>query len=133
MEGGRMFCPKCGAPLNGGAFCNQCGASVEPQKPEKPRGGGGAPWLLMGGIVALIVALVIMLLVRILWNRTPGIPEETTTESTAAPEAVADAEKRARELLAQESYAQYLRYHFYICEKPEFLGMSNHLLFVGER
>lgn len=33
----------------------------------------------------------------------------------------------------QESYAQYLRYHFYICEKPEFLGMSNHLLFVGEK
>ena len=30
------------------------------------------------------------------------------------------------------SYQQYLRYHFYICEKPEFLGMSNHLLFVGE-
>ena len=29
------------------------------------------------------------------------------------------------------SYDQYLRYHFYICEKPEFLGMSNHLLFVG--
>lgn len=29
------------------------------------------------------------------------------------------------------SYAQYLRYHEYICEKPEFLGMSNHLLFVG--
>ena len=33
----------------------------------------------------------------------------------------------------QESYAQYLRYHFYVCEKPEFLGMSNHLLFVGEK
>ena len=31
-----------------------------------------------------------------------------------------------------ESYAQYLRYHEYICEKPELLGMSNHLLFVGE-
>ena len=30
------------------------------------------------------------------------------------------------------SYQQYLRYHFYICEKPEFLGMSNHLLFVGD-
>ena len=28
---------------------------------------------------------------------------------------------------------QYLRYHFYICEKPEFLGMSNHLLFVGQK
>lgn len=32
-----------------------------------------------------------------------------------------------------ENYAQYLRYHFYICEKPEFLGMSNHLLFVGKK
>ncbi len=32
-----------------------------------------------------------------------------------------------------ESYAQYLRYHFYICEKPEFLGMSNHLLVVGRK
>ena len=31
-----------------------------------------------------------------------------------------------------ESYAQYLRYHFYICEKPEILGMSNHLLFIGK-
>ena len=30
------------------------------------------------------------------------------------------------------TYQQYLRYHFYICEKPECLGMSNHLLFVGE-
>lgn len=46
----------------------------------------------------------------------------------------------ASELLADrinamedESYAQYLRYHFYICEKKEFLGMTNHLLFVGER
>lgn len=33
----------------------------------------------------------------------------------------------------EESYNQYLRYHFYICEKPEFLGMTNHLLFVGEK
>lgn len=32
-----------------------------------------------------------------------------------------------------ENYSQYLRYHFYICEKPEFLGMTNHLLFVGEK
>ena len=35
--------------------------------------------------------------------------------------------------LDEASYQQYLRYRFYICEKPEFLGMSNHLLFVGER
>ena len=32
----------------------------------------------------------------------------------------------------EENYAQYLRYHFYTCEKPEHLGASNHLLFVGE-
>ena len=31
------------------------------------------------------------------------------------------------------TYQQYLRYHFYICEKPECLGMSNHLLFVGKK
>lgn len=31
------------------------------------------------------------------------------------------------------SYAQYLRYHEYLCEKPEFLGLSNHLLFVGQK
>ena len=35
--------------------------------------------------------------------------------------------------LDEASYQQYLRYHFYICEKPEFLGMSNHLLFVGSK
>lgn len=46
----------------------------------------------------------------------------------------------ASELMAErinemrdEDYAQYLRYHFYICEKPEMLGMTNHLLFVGEK
>lgn len=32
-----------------------------------------------------------------------------------------------------ESYAQWLNYHFYCCEKPEFLGASNHLLFVAEK
>ncbi len=31
----------------------------------------------------------------------------------------------------EETFQQYLRYHFYLCEKPECLGMSNHLLFVG--
>lgn len=35
--------------------------------------------------------------------------------------------------LDEESYRQYLRYHFYTCEKPEMLGHSNHLLFVGEK
>lgn len=35
--------------------------------------------------------------------------------------------------MSDEDYAQYIRYHFYICEKSELLGMTNHLLFVGER
>ena len=35
--------------------------------------------------------------------------------------------------LDEEGYEQYLRYHRYICEKPEFLGMTNHLLFVGKK
>lgn len=77
--------------------------------------------MLMGGIVALIVALVIMLLVRILWNRTPGIPEETTTESTAAPEAVADAEKRARELLAGMSREEQI-YQLFVVLPEEITG-----------
>ncbi len=32
-----------------------------------------------------------------------------------------------------ESYEQWLKYHFYCCEKPEFLGASNHLLFAAEK
>ncbi|MGI6344935.1 MAG: class I SAM-dependent methyltransferase [Bacillota bacterium] len=31
------------------------------------------------------------------------------------------------------SYQQWLRYHFYCCEKPEMLGRSNHLLFIGRK
>ena len=33
----------------------------------------------------------------------------------------------------EESYEKWLNYHFYISEKPEFLGASNHLLFVTEK
>ena len=32
--------------------------------------------------------------------------------------------------LDEQSYQQYLRYHFYTCEKPEMIGRSNHLLYV---
>lgn len=32
----------------------------------------------------------------------------------------------------EASYAQYLRYHGYLCEQKEHLGASNHLLFVAE-
>lgn len=32
-----------------------------------------------------------------------------------------------------ESYSKWINYHFYCSEKPEFLGVSNHLLFVAEK
>jgi len=32
-----------------------------------------------------------------------------------------------------ESYDQYLKYHLYCCEKPEMIGHSNHLLFIGKK
>lgn len=32
-----------------------------------------------------------------------------------------------------ESYRQWLNYHYYCCEKSEFLGASNHLLFIAEK
>lgn len=35
--------------------------------------------------------------------------------------------------LSDDDYDQYLRYHYYICEKPEFLGMSNHLMFICKK
>ena len=35
--------------------------------------------------------------------------------------------------MSDESYEQYLKYHMYCCEKPEMLGHSNHLLFVGKK
>ncbi|MBR5310302.1 MAG: methyltransferase domain-containing protein [Oscillospiraceae bacterium] len=38
--------------------------------------------------------------------------------------------KRINEM-DEEDYEVYLRYHYYCCEKPEMLGRSNHLLFVG--
>lgn len=33
--------------------------------------------------------------------------------------------------LDDAGYAQYLRYHFYACEKPELIGHTNHLLLIG--
>ncbi len=36
-------------------------------------------------------------------------------------------------MMDEASYAQYLRYHYYACEKPEHLGASNHLLFVAKQ
>ena len=61
--------------------------------------------------------------------RTGGVSILHEMASDGVSELLAD---RINEM-DDETYAQYLRYHEYICEKPEFLGMSNHLLFVGEK
>lgn len=50
-----------------------------------------------------------------------------------ASEGVSELMQKEINDMDEESYQQYLRYHFYICEKPECLGMSNHLLFVAEK
>lgn len=50
-----------------------------------------------------------------------------------APDGVSELMADTVNAFSPEDYAQYLRYHFYCCEKPEMLGRSNHLLFVGER
>ncbi len=58
-----------------------------------------------------------------------GVPILHEVASDGVSELMADTVN----LLSPEDYAQYLRYHFYCCEKPEMLGRSNHLLFVGEK
>lgn len=50
-----------------------------------------------------------------------------------ASDGISELLKQKIDAMDEESYAQYLRYHFYACEKPEHLGASNHLLFVAEK
>ena len=50
-----------------------------------------------------------------------------------APDGISELLEEKINAMNEESFKQYLRYHYYICEKKEFLGMSNHLLFVGEK
>ena len=52
-------------------------------------------------------------------------------EREIAADTVAELLEKDIDALSEEDFAQFLRYHFYICEKKEFLGMTNHLLFVG--
>lgn len=35
--------------------------------------------------------------------------------------------------LSEQAYKQWIRYHLYTCEKPEFLGASNHFLFIAKK
>ena len=53
------------------------------------------------------------------------------TDHEIASDGVSELLQELINSMDKASYEQYLKYHFYICEKPECLGMSNHLLFVG--
>jgi SAM-dependent methyltransferase len=50
-----------------------------------------------------------------------------------ASDGVSELMEDAINALDEEGYDQYLRYHLYCSEKPEMLGRSNHLLFVGRK
>ena len=52
-------------------------------------------------------------------------------EHEVASDGVSELLKDLINTMDDATYRQYLRYHDYICEKPECLGMSNHLLFIG--
>jgi hypothetical protein len=48
-----------------------------------------------------------------------------------AADGVSELMEDAINALGDEDYAQYVRYHLYCSEKPEMLGRSSHLLFIG--
>ncbi len=53
-----------------------------------------------------------------------------TIERAIAADGVSELLADRINAMDEANYQQYLKWHFYICEKPEFLGMTNHLLFV---
>lgn len=52
-------------------------------------------------------------------------------QNEVASDGISELLKNMIERMDEESYRQYFRYHLYLCEKKECLGMSNHLLFIG--
>ena len=56
-----------------------------------------------------------------------------TIEHEVASDGISELMAEQINKLDDADYEQYLRYHYYICEKSELLGMSNHLLFIGHK
>jgi len=54
-----------------------------------------------------------------------------TIRCEIAADGVSELMEDAINALSDEDYEQYVRYHLYCSEKPEMLGRSSHLLFVG--
>ena len=55
------------------------------------------------------------------------------TLHTVAADGMSELLKAKINELDDKGFAQYLRFQAYLCEKPEFLGASNHWLFVTEK
>lgn len=56
-----------------------------------------------------------------------------TIEKEIASDGMSELLAEKIDVMNEYSYNQYLKYHFYCCEKPELLGHSNHLLFIGRK
>lgn len=59
--------------------------------------------------------------------------ENICVEHIVAADGVSELLEDKINAMDDESYNQYVKYHFYCCEKPEMLGHTNHLLFVGKK
>ena len=68
------------------------------------------------------------------WETGKGYPDTALLKPLSDALGIGVSELLADRINAmdEESYQQYLKYHFYCCEKPEMLGHSNHFLFVGK-
>ena len=56
-----------------------------------------------------------------------------TIEKEVASDGMSELLRDKINQLSDEAYEQWVRYHLYLCEKPEFLGASNHLLFIAKK
>lgn len=63
-------CPRCGAQVEEGVFCANCGAPLAPTRPAQPRRRGRrrAVKIALGAITALMVACVVVIVVASVWD-----------------------------------------------------------------
>lgn len=88
-----MFCPKCGKERADDAeFCIHCGARIvtragqmkAPEKPLQEKSGNGRKWGIIGGAVAGLVAVVVLLIVVLGGKDKPAGGQDGLAGKTAA-------------------------------------------------
>jgi len=60
------------------------------------------------------------------------LPELDTLYEIAV-DGLAELVQKRIDAMDAESFSAYLRWHFMVCEKKEFLGASNHLLITAKK